>query len=100
MSILATKAYTLFLINKTFTWIMRNREHIEVLILEAKISFIDKRLLFNRKKEEIQQHREERQEKELKKELKKEKQKTNAAEKIKVMTLLTLACGNRPESAN
>lgn len=50
MSILATKAYTLFLINKTFTWIMRNRENIEVLILEAKISFIDKRLLFNRKK--------------------------------------------------
>lgn len=29
---------------------MRNRENIEVLILEAKISFIDKRLLFNRKK--------------------------------------------------
>lgn len=83
MSILATKAYTLFLINKTFTWIMRNRENIEVLILEAERSFIDKRLLFNRKKEEIQQHREERQEKEFKKSLKRRNKKQMQLKKSK-----------------
>lgn len=67
ISTLAIEAYTLFLMNKTSTWIMRNSENTEVLISEARRSVIDERELFSRRKAEIQRQREERQEEEFQK---------------------------------
>lgn len=72
--------------NKTFTWTMRNRENVKVLISETRRSAIDERELFSRRKEEIQRQREERQE--------------ETFEKRAVFPLSTMACGNRLECAN
>lgn len=81
ISTLAIEAYTLFLMNKTSTWIMRNSENTEVLISEARRSVIDERGLFSRRKAEIQRQREERQEEEFQKRAEKRRKKRMQLEK-------------------
>ncbi|XP_065933731.1 girdin-like [Magallana gigas] len=81
ISTLAIEAYTLFLMNKTSTWIMRNSENTEVLISEASKSVIDERELFSRRKAEIQRQREERQEEEFQKRAEKRRKKRMQLEK-------------------
>lgn len=81
ISTLAIEAYTLFLMNKTSTWIMRNSENTEILISEVRISVIDERELFSRTKAEIQRQREEKQEEEFQKRAEKRRKKRMQLEK-------------------
>lgn len=77
---------------------MRNSKNIEVLISEARRLVIDERELFSRRKADIQRQREERQEAEFQnKRAEKRREKPECSWKNKVMTLLTMACGNHPE---
>lgn len=81
ISALAVEAYTLFLLNKTSTWIMQNEEDMKMLISEARKSVTTERELFLRRKGEIQHQREERQEAEFEKRAKLKRKRLERLEK-------------------
>ncbi|XP_062619501.1 uncharacterized protein LOC134281055 [Saccostrea cucullata] len=81
ISALALEAYTLFLMNKTSTWIIRNKEDMEDLISEARKSVSTERDLFSKRKGEIQRQREEKQEEEFRKRAEKKRRKQVQLEK-------------------